>query len=112
MNKRTRFILILAVLALCFVFLWPSLKWYALTPKENQALALSSLENIKDYSSVKAADEVEAYKAKVKADANAPLEADQDWLLKIVKKNYKTMGTKAPENHRAFGCHAFFLQRG
>ncbi|MBR4005516.1 MAG: protein translocase subunit SecD [Treponema sp.] len=97
MNKRTRFILILAVLALCFVFLWPSLKWYALTPKENQALALSSLENIKDYSSVKAADEVEAYKAKVKADANAPLEADQDWLLKIVKKNYKTMGTKAPE---------------
>ena len=98
MNKRSRFILILAVLALCFVFLWPSLKWYALTPKEDQALALSSLENIKDYSSVKATDDVEAFKAKVKADENAPLEQDQQWLLKIAKKNYKAMGTKMPEN--------------
>ena len=56
MNKRSRFILILVVLAVCFGFLWPSLKWYALTPKEDKALALSSLENIKDYSSVKAAE--------------------------------------------------------
>ena len=56
MNKKSRFILILAVLAICFGFLWPSLKWYAWTPKEDQALALSSLENIKDYASVKASD--------------------------------------------------------
>lgn len=98
MNKRSRFILVLAVLALCFVFLWPSVKWYALTPKEDQALALSSLENIKDYSNIKATDDLEALKAKVKADENAPLEADQQWLLKIAKKNYKSMGTKLPEN--------------
>ena len=98
MNKRSRFILVLAVLALCFVFLWPSIKWYALTPKEDQALALSSLENIKDYSNVKATDDLEALKAKVKADENAPLEQDQKWLLKLAKKNYKAMGSKLPEN--------------
>ncbi|MBP5357848.1 MAG: protein translocase subunit SecD, partial [Treponema sp.] len=98
MNKRSRFILILAVLALCFVFLWPSIKWYALTPKEDQALALSSLENIKDYSSVKAADDLDSYKSKVKADENTPLAEDQQWLLKIAKKNYKAMGTAMPEN--------------
>ncbi|MBO7639645.1 MAG: protein translocase subunit SecD, partial [Treponema sp.] len=98
MNKRTRFILVLAVLALCFVFLWPSIKWYALTPKEDQALALSSLDNIKDYSNIKATDDLESLKAKVKADESAPLEADQQWLLKIAKKNYKSMGTNMPEN--------------
>ena len=50
MSKRGRLLLILAVLVLCFVFLWPSISWYALTPKEVQAMALSSLEKIKDYS--------------------------------------------------------------
>ena len=96
MNKRSRFILILVVLAVCFGFLWPSLKWYALTPKEDKALALSSLENIKDYSSVKAADDVTALKAAVKANPDAELTADQDWLLKAAKKNYKDMEKPVP----------------
>ena len=96
MNKRSRFILILVVLAVCFGFLWPSLKWYALTPKEDKALALSSLENIKDYSSVKAADDVAALKDAVKANPDAELTADQDWLLKAAKKNYKDMEKPVP----------------
>ena len=49
MNKRSRFLLVLAVIVLCCVFLWPSVAWYMGTPKEVQALALSSLEKIKDY---------------------------------------------------------------
>ena len=48
MNKRTRFVILLAVLAICFVFLWPSISWYGRTPKEVQALALGSTEKIKD----------------------------------------------------------------
>ena len=58
MNKRTRFVILLAVLAICFVFLWPSISWYARTPKEVQALALGSTENIKDYATAKAAEDV------------------------------------------------------
>lgn len=96
MNKRSRFVLILAVLAICFGFLWPSLKWYAMTPKEDQALALSSLENIKDYASVKASDDVAALRAAVKADPSQELTADQKWLLKAAKKNYKIMGKDVP----------------
>ena len=38
MSKRSRFLLILVVLGICFAFLWPSLKWYAYTPKEVQTL--------------------------------------------------------------------------
>lgn len=96
MNKRSRFILILAVLALCFVFLWPSIKWYALTPKEDQALALSTLENIKSYSTVKAAEDVAALKAAVKADAATALTEDQKWLKKAAEKNYRNMEKAIP----------------
>ena len=66
MNKRTRFVILLAVLAICFVFLWPSISWYARTPKEVQALALGSTENIKDYATAKAAEDVRNIKALAK----------------------------------------------
>ena len=58
MNKKSRLITIIAVLAVCFAFLWPTISWYARTPKEDQALALSTLENIKDYSNFKAASDL------------------------------------------------------
>ena len=58
MNKRSRFLLILVVLGVCFAFLWPSLSWYLWTPKEVQNLALGSLEKIKDYSNVQASADV------------------------------------------------------
>jgi len=49
MRKRARFILILLVLGLCFVFLYPTLRWYFWTGKEEKALALASREKIRDY---------------------------------------------------------------
>ena len=62
MNKRTRLLVLLAVIALCFVFLWPSISWYGRTPKELQQLALGSTENIKNYAELKAAEDVRAIK--------------------------------------------------
>jgi len=62
MNKRTRLVILLAVIAVCFVFLWPSISWYGRTPKENQQLALGSTENIKSYAEHKAAEDVRALK--------------------------------------------------
>ena len=59
MNKRSRFLLILVVLGVCFAFLWPSISWYTRTPKELQNLALGSLEKIKDYSNVQASADVQ-----------------------------------------------------
>ena len=91
MSKRGRLVLILAVLTVCFLFLWPTLQWYANTPKDQQALALSSLENIKDYSSHKASSDVKAMKAAVKEDKSIPLDENQKWLEKVAKKNYRDM---------------------
>ena len=97
MNKKSRLVIILAVLAVCFAFLWPTISWYARTPKEDQALALSTLENIKDYSSVKAASDVKAMVAAVKADPETLVSEDQKWLVEQVKKNDKLDGKKCPE---------------
>lgn len=96
MSKRSRLVIIIAVLAMCFVFLWPSIQWYARTPKEQQALALSSLENIKDYSSQKAASEVKNLVFQVKSYPDVELSENQQWLKKYVVKNYKDMGEKVP----------------
>ncbi len=96
MSKKSRLAIILTVLALCFWFLWPSLSWYVRTPKDAQALALGSLEKIKDYSSSSALKDVEALKAQAKENPDALLTADQKWLLKAARKNYKAMGKSAP----------------
>lgn len=96
MNKRTRFLIVLVVLGVCFAFLSPSIRWYYRTPKEVQVLALGSLQNIKDYAGQKAAEDVRALKSLVKNNADAPLGQDFAWLEKPVQKNYKDMNMKAP----------------
>ena len=97
MNKRSRLVILIAVLAICFAFLWPSICWYGRTPKEVQALALGSTENIKDYASVKAAEDVRAIKAIAKEDPSAKLEGQYEWLNKAAAKEYKALGEKAPK---------------
>lgn len=104
MNKRSRFIIILVVLAVCFAFLWPSISWYARTPKDQQSLALGSLENIKNYTSKKARDEVAQIIAIAEKNPDEILDSSYDYLVKAAKKNYKNiakaykgMGKAAPE---------------
>ena len=96
MSKRSRFLLILVVLGICFAFLWPSLKWYVYTPKEVQTLALGSLEKIKDYAIAMTSDDIKAMKNAANADASSVLDAKYAWLEKIAKKNYKAMGENVP----------------
>jgi preprotein translocase subunit SecD len=96
MNKRTRFVILLIVLAVCFAFLWPSISWYWGTPKEVQALALGSLQNIKDYATAKASEDVLEVKASARKNEKAPLDAKYSWIEKDVAKNYKDMDMKVP----------------
>ena len=96
MNKRSRLLLLLVVLALCFVFLWPSISWYGRTPKEVQALALGSTENIKDFATAKAGEDVKAIKALASNDSSAKLPEEYSWLEKDAAKKYKLIGKKVP----------------
>lgn len=98
MNKRTRFVILLVVLAICFVFLWPSISWYGRTPEEVKALALGSTEKLKDYATVKATEDVILIKEIIKADSSVEPTAEYKWLVKEAKKEYKSIGVKAPKN--------------
>ncbi|MDR2741443.1 MAG: protein translocase subunit SecD [Treponema sp.] len=51
MSKRYRLVVILVIMAVCFVFLYPTIRWYFMVPKEDQAIAIGSREQIKDYAS-------------------------------------------------------------
>ena len=98
MNKRTRLVVLLAVIALCFVFLWPSISWYGRTPKELQQLALGSTENIKSYAELKAAEGVRAIKKLMAEDPSANLPDEYSWIKKDVSKKYKSLDKKVPAN--------------
>ncbi len=96
MNKRSRFILILAVLAVCFVFLWPSISWYALTPKDQQTLALGSLEKIKDYTTERARLGAENFISSARNNPDDALDPSFKWLEKAAKKAYKAQKKSVP----------------
>ncbi|MBR5646554.1 MAG: protein translocase subunit SecD [Treponema sp.] len=96
MNKRARFVILLAVLAICFAFLWPSISWYGRTPKEVQSLALGSTESIKDYSTNEASKDVIAIKQLVKDNPDAKLDESLAWIEKKAAAKYKKLGEKAP----------------
>ena len=96
MNKRTRFGILLAVLAICFVFLWPSITWYGRTPKEVQALALGSTEKIKDYAIAKASEDVRTIKDLAKKDSAAKLDSEYAWIEKKAEKKYKASKKAVP----------------
>lgn len=95
MSKKGRLFIILLVLAMCFVFLWPSICWYARTPKDDKALALSSLEKIKGYATFMAENDVEQLRQAAKA-SDAEIPAGSEWLVKAAKKNFKDMGKEVP----------------
>ena len=58
MSKRYRFIILLVVMAVCFVFLWPTIRWHFLTPQEAQVLAMASREYIRTYTNMTAMNDL------------------------------------------------------
>ncbi|MDR1786282.1 MAG: protein translocase subunit SecD [Spirochaetaceae bacterium] len=96
MRKITRFILVLAVIAICFGFLLPSINWYVRTPKEVQTLALGSLEKIKDYSIAMAHSDVIALKALAASGPDSPIPAQYSWLTPVIKENCKLLKRPVP----------------
>ncbi len=89
MNKRSRLLLLVVVIALCVVFLMPSVKWYAGTPKELQTLALSSLEKIKDYSNAMATYDLNTLVDIQQNDSSAVLSENFAYLEKEARDLYK-----------------------
>lgn len=101
MHKRTRFIIILVVIAVCFIFLYPTLKWYFWTAKENKALALASREKIKDYSENMARLDVDKLIELAISGSDETLPSNYSALIKEAKKMRKSLGMQLPEKWTA-----------
>ncbi len=111
MNKTRRFLIVLAVLAIAFVFLIPSIKWYALTPKEDQTLALGSREQIREYAWRMARADLAEIEKLVSAADESPLPDRFDPMVKRAKAIYKEVGFKAPATWNAKAYLAAFDNR-
>ena len=109
MSKRYRFIIILAIIALCFVFLYPSIKWYYRTPKLDQTRALGSREQIKIYASQAAQEDLETLIYLARSGEDMPSELG--FLIPKAKKIYKDARRSAPEKWDASAVLGAFSSR-
>jgi preprotein translocase subunit SecD len=97
MSKIRRLIIVLAVFAVSFAFLFPTIKWYALTPKEDQATAVGSREQIRDFSRRMAYSALSDIKAAALAGDTADLAAKYDIVAGVARNAYKNTGRPAPK---------------
>ncbi len=111
MNKTKRLLIVLAVLVVALAFLSPSVKWYYLTPKEDQALALGSREQIRDYAwRMARTDYAEIEKLALAKDEN-PLTSQYAYAIKLAKKAYKALKLATPAVWNAKGVLAAYDKR-
>ncbi len=85
MKKRYRLLLTIALAAVAFYFLWPSIRWYFRTPQADKAVAESSRNQIKVYAQERA-DEV--VKKLVAITSDDPLPAEYSYLVLKAKARY------------------------
>ena len=93
MKKRYRFLIILAVIAVGFYFVWPSIRWYFLTPQVDKDIAESSRNQIKVYAQERAD---EAIKKLVLLGTADPLPSQYTYLIAKASARYKTANRTVP----------------
>ncbi|GAB6392715.1 MAG: protein-export membrane protein SecD [Treponematales bacterium] len=106
MSKRYRLFIILAVMAVCFVFLLPTLRWYFLTPRLDQTRALGSREQIKNYASQTAREDLLRLEERARAGEEMP--EGLEFLTAAAKKLYRAAKQKTPDKWDARAVLAAF----
>jgi preprotein translocase subunit SecD len=109
MSKRYRFAIIVVIVAVCFVFLWPSLRWYFLVPRDQQARALQSREQIKNFASQTA--QADLQRLITLAQENGDVPEEMSFLVKQAKKIYKDTKQPSPEKWDARTTLSAFSSR-
>ena len=99
MSKRYRFAIILIVLAICFLFLLPTIRWYYIIPREKQVLAMQTRQEIKTHASQTAGADLQ--KLINSARFNSAVPSDLEFLTDIAKKIYKDNKKTAPNEWSA-----------
>ena len=91
MTKRYRLLLVLVFVAIGAAFIWPTINWYMIVPKDVQKIASGSRESIRDYAQTKALASIQELKQLVVATPDAPLPLEyaflKDKVVAIMKDN-------------------------
>jgi preprotein translocase subunit SecD len=99
MSKRYRFFILLIVLAVCFLFLMPTIRWYFFTSRDQQALAQESRQEIRAYASQAASKSLQRLLDAAASDNVIP--ADLEFVTELAKKQYKSFKKAIPEQWTA-----------
>ncbi|HRZ65140.1 MAG TPA: protein translocase subunit SecD, partial [Spirochaetia bacterium] len=109
MSKIRRLIIVLVVIGIALAFLWPSISWYFFTPKEDQAIAVGSREQIREYSRRMASKDIAELKAQAAAGDEKPLDAARlDAVIESARAAYKDEGKDLPKAWTATSALAAF----
>ncbi|MCL2759952.1 MAG: protein translocase subunit SecD [Treponema sp.] len=95
MSKRYRFIILLIVLGVCFLFLWPTIRWYFFIPRDQQTLALETRQRISAYSTQAAGEDWQRLVEAARLGEMVP--ADLEYLVPIARRQYKADKQTVPE---------------
>ena len=109
MNKRYRLVIVLIVMAVCFVFLWPSLRWYFFVPRDQQAQALESREQIRTYAS--RAAQVDLLRLIELAHEDAEVPEELSFLVRDARRIYRDARQPLPERMDARATLSAFSSR-
>jgi preprotein translocase subunit SecD len=103
-------LIILAVVAVSFAFLWPTVSWYGLTSKADKALAIGSREQIREYARTMAITDLNALKASAVAGEGAALDAQKfAVVVQAASKAYAVAKKAAPASWTAKTALAAFV---
>lgn len=111
MSKTRRLITVIVVLAIAFAFLFPTIEWYMLTPKEDQAIAVGSREQIRDFSRRMAYSVLIDIKNKALAGDSTDLSnqsKDMALVVSVAKKAYSSAKRAQPKKYDAASILAAF----
>ena len=109
MSKRYRFIIILVVIGICFIFLYPTIRWYFMVPMESKAIALGTREQIKEAASMNAQLSLEALLSAARSGGGLP--ENLSFLESQAKKILKDSKEPPPEKWDAAAVLSAFSSR-
>jgi preprotein translocase subunit SecD len=108
MKKRWRFLIMLAVIGVGFYFIWPTIRWYFLTPQAEKDIAESSRNQIKVYAQEKADEAVKAIAA---MNGNDPLPSQYSFLIAKARDRYRSAGKPVPSSWTVEAVRAAYTSR-
>ncbi len=108
MSKLKRLIIVLVVLGIAAAFLFPSIQWYFLTAKEDQAIATGSREQIREYSRRLAVIALTELKGMAAAGDTASVESKHRDFVHLASRAYRASKRPVPKTWDAVSVLSAF----